>query len=97
MAEAKAITFVVEGATLNVGYKLGRKVVTEAHPHKEWEEAKEELLVGLDGEKLDSVLELATEHPAYYWLVYYHHKGKELESVLGEAGIIASGKRRRRV
>jgi len=97
MMNAKMITFEIMDDTLRVSYKLGRKAVEEVHSHKSWEETKAELLLGLDGEKLDSVLELATEHPAYYWLVFYHNKGKPLEEVLGEAGITSVGKRRRRV
>lgn len=97
MARAKGVEVVEndDDSTLVITYKLGRKAVKEVHPYKTWEETKAELIVGLDSTQLDSVLELATYHPDYYWLVYYHNRGAGLEDVLITAGLMGSTKRRR--
>ena len=97
MARARSVLYTVAGDSLTVDYKLGRRAVREAHPYAAWEAAAAELAAGLDGELLESVLELAIEHPQYYWLARYHHRqASDLEPVLVAAGLMQSAKRRRR-
>lgn len=89
----KKVTLVQSEDTLLVTYrpKGKRKDVNESHPFMTWEQARAQIVEGLDGDTI-TLLDFAAHYPEYYWAFHHHNEGK-VEEAMRDAGLVP--KRRR--